>query len=132
MKKQEWSLLRKLICTKVINMCARRLHAERRAAKGDNFLPCARDQRSLLPPAWQDWLPEGNLDWFIFDAVAQRGAQRMNFGCPTGSIIGLSNRLEDAFIPYRTQPSLTRRCQMGDNYSSDVCSLIKRPQIALL
>jgi len=39
---------------------------------GDNFLPCARDQRSLLPPAWQDWLPEGNLDWFIFDAVAQR------------------------------------------------------------
>ena len=103
------------------------LHVERRAATGGNFLPCARDQRSLLPPAWQDWLPEGNLDWFIFDAVAQRGAQRMNFGCPTGSIIGLSNRLEDAFIPYRTQPSLTRRCQMGDNYISDLRSRIKKP-----
>ena len=103
------------------------LHVERRAATGGNFLPCARDQRSLLPPAWQDWLPEGDLGWFIFDAVAQRGAQRMNFGCPTSSIIGLSNRLEDAFIPYRTQPSLTRRCQMGDNYKNDLCSRIKRP-----
>ena len=98
---------------------------------GDNFLPCARDQRALLPPAWQDWLPEGDLAWFILDAVAQRGAQRMNFWCPTGSIIDLHNRLGDAFNPYRTQPSLTRRCQMGDNYKSDVCSLIKRPQIAI-
>jgi hypothetical protein len=26
---------------------------------GDNFLSCVRDQRSLLLPAWQDWLPEG-------------------------------------------------------------------------
>ena len=26
---------------------------------GDNFLPCARDLRSLLSPTWQDWLPEG-------------------------------------------------------------------------
>jgi len=24
-----------------------------------NFLPCVLDQRSLLPQAWQDWLPEG-------------------------------------------------------------------------
>ena len=78
---------------------------------GDNFLPCARDQRSLLP--------EGSLAWFILDAVAQRGAQRMNFWCPTGSIIDLRNRLGDAFNPYRTRPSLTRRCQMGDNYQRD-------------
>ena len=99
---------------------------------GDSFLPCDRDQRSLLPPAWQDWLPEGDLDWFIFDTVAQRGAQRMNFGCPTGSIIRLSNRLGDAFIPYRAQPSLTRRCQIGDNCINDVYSLIKRTQIFIL
>lgn len=30
------------------------------------------------------------------------------------------------------QPSLTRRCQIGDNYGNDVCSLIKRPHIAIL
>ncbi|MEO6197344.1 MAG: transposase [Dehalococcoidia bacterium] len=36
-----------------------------------HFLPCARDQLSLLPPALQDWLPEGDLAWFILDAVAQ-------------------------------------------------------------
>ena len=28
---------------------------------GDNSLPCARDQRFLLPLAWQDWVPEGGL-----------------------------------------------------------------------
>jgi len=35
---------------------------------GDNFLPCVHDQRSLLLPAWEDWLPEGDLAWFILDA----------------------------------------------------------------
>ncbi|HEV8327901.1 MAG TPA: hypothetical protein VGQ08_10480 [Nitrospiraceae bacterium] len=25
----------------------------------DNFLPSVRDQRSLLLPAWEDWLLEG-------------------------------------------------------------------------
>jgi len=38
---------------------------------GYNFLPCDRDQLYLLPPALQDWLPEGDLAWFILDAVAQ-------------------------------------------------------------
>ena len=89
----------------------------------DNFLPRARDQRSLLPPAWEDRVLEGDLAWFILDAVAQRGVQRMNFGCPTGLNTGLSNRLGNAFIPYRTQSTLTCRCQMGDNYNKDVCSL---------
>jgi hypothetical protein len=28
---------------------------------GYNFLPCDRDQRFLMPPALQDWLPEGDL-----------------------------------------------------------------------
>ena len=37
---------------------------------GDNFLPCARDHQFLLPPVWQDWVPEGDLAWFILDAVA--------------------------------------------------------------
>ncbi len=38
---------------------------------GYHFLPCERDQLFLLPPALQDWLPEGDLAWFILDAVAQ-------------------------------------------------------------
>ena len=38
---------------------------------GYNFLPCDRDQLYLLPPALQDWLPEGDLAWFLLDAVAQ-------------------------------------------------------------
>jgi transposase len=38
---------------------------------GYNFLPCDRDQLFLMPPALQDWLPEGDLAWFILDAVAQ-------------------------------------------------------------
>ena len=38
---------------------------------GYNFLPCNRDQLYLLPPALQDWLPEGDLAWFLLDAVAQ-------------------------------------------------------------
>ncbi len=45
----------------------------------DNFLPSVRDQRSLLLPAWEDWLLEGI--------------------CP-GSNIGLCNRFGDAFIRY--------------------------------
>ena len=30
---------------------------------GYHFLPCERDQLYLLPPALQDWLPEGDLAW---------------------------------------------------------------------
>jgi len=26
---------------------------------GGNFLPCTREQRILLPPTWQGWVPEG-------------------------------------------------------------------------
>jgi len=51
---------------------------------GDNFLSRVLDRRALLPPAWQDWLPEGDLARLIPDAVVRRGAQRMNFWCPTG------------------------------------------------
>ena len=78
---------------------------------------------NVLPSAWQNLVPEGDLAWFIFDAVDQKGAQRMNFGWPMGSNTGLSIRLRAAFISYRAQPTLTCRYQMGDNYKCDVCSL---------
>lgn len=38
---------------------------------GYHFFPCERDQLYLMPPALQDWLPEGDLAWFILDAVSQ-------------------------------------------------------------
>lgn len=36
-----------------------------------HLLPCDRAQLYLMPPSLQDWLPEGDLAWFILDAVAQ-------------------------------------------------------------
>lgn len=69
----------------------------------DNFPLRVRDQRYLLLPAWQNWLLEGNLAWFTLDAVAQRGAQRMNFWSPTGSNIGLTSGSE--LRSYRTAPN---------------------------
>ena len=36
-----------------------------------NFVPCDREQPYLLPPSLRDWLPEGDLAWFVLDAVGQ-------------------------------------------------------------
>jgi hypothetical protein len=85
------------------------------------FLPYARDQRSLLTLAQQELVPEGDPAWFIFDAVTQWGAQRMNLWYSMGS----SNRLGDAFTQVPPQLTLTCRCQMGDNCRPDVCRLPK-------
>lgn len=38
---------------------------------GYNFIECNREQRYLLPPSMEDWLPEGHLAWFVLDAVEQ-------------------------------------------------------------
>jgi len=38
---------------------------------GYNLLPCHREQGYLMPPSLGDWLPEGDLAWFILDAVEQ-------------------------------------------------------------
>jgi transposase len=35
-----------------------------------NFIPIRRDQNLLLPPSLREWLPEGDLAWFILDAVS--------------------------------------------------------------
>src|SRR3954447_3341443 len=35
-----------------------------------NFIACDRDQGLLLPPSLREWLPEGDLAWFVIDAVA--------------------------------------------------------------
>ena len=34
-----------------------------------NLIECNREQMYLMPPSLQDWLPEGDLAWFIVDAV---------------------------------------------------------------
>lgn len=38
---------------------------------GYNYKPCDREQGYLLPPSLRDWVPEGDLSWFILDAVGQ-------------------------------------------------------------
>jgi transposase len=38
---------------------------------GYNFKQCERDQQYLMPPSLREWLPEGDLVWFILDAVEQ-------------------------------------------------------------
>lgn len=36
-----------------------------------NFFPLNRDQDYLMPPSMRDWLPWGDLVWFLLDAVLQ-------------------------------------------------------------
>ncbi len=36
-----------------------------------NLLPCDREQGYLMPPSLREWLGEGDLAWFILDAVEQ-------------------------------------------------------------
>ncbi len=36
-----------------------------------NFIECNRDQQYLMPPSVKEWLPEGDLSWFVIDAVGQ-------------------------------------------------------------
>jgi len=36
-----------------------------------NFIECNRDQLYLMPPSLRDWLPEGDMVWFILDTVKQ-------------------------------------------------------------
>ena len=36
-----------------------------------NFLPCSREQSYFMPPSLREWLAEGDLAWFILDAVDQ-------------------------------------------------------------
>jgi transposase len=36
-----------------------------------NLIECDREQELLLPPSLREWLPEGQLAWFVLDAVAE-------------------------------------------------------------
>ena len=36
-----------------------------------HLVPCDREQGYLMPPSLQEWLPEGDLSWFILDVVGQ-------------------------------------------------------------
>jgi transposase len=35
------------------------------------FIECNRDQMYLMPPSLREWLPEGDLAWFLLDAVSE-------------------------------------------------------------
>ena len=41
-----------------------------------NLIECNRKQMYLMPPSLEDWLPEGDLAWFILDAVEQMDLKR--------------------------------------------------------
>lgn len=41
-----------------------------------NFIECNRHQSYLMPPSLKEWLPEGDLAWFILDAVDQMDLKR--------------------------------------------------------
>lgn len=43
---------------------------------GYNFIECNRGQDYLLPPSLKEWLPEGDLAWFIMDAVESMDLRR--------------------------------------------------------
>jgi len=34
-----------------------------------NFIECNREQQFLMPPDIRDWVPAGDLAWYIMDAV---------------------------------------------------------------
>ena len=36
-----------------------------------NLLPCEREQGYMMPPSLQEWVPEGDLAWFIVDIVGR-------------------------------------------------------------
>lgn len=38
---------------------------------GYNFIEYNRDQQYLMPPSLKEWVPEGDLAWFVLDAVKQ-------------------------------------------------------------
>ena len=45
-----------------------------------NLMPCDREQGFLMPPSLQEWLPEGDLAWFILDVVGRRGLRSRDDG----------------------------------------------------
>ncbi|MDR4506982.1 MAG: transposase [Candidatus Brocadiaceae bacterium] len=40
-----------------------------------NFIECNREQKYLMPPSLKEWLPEGDLSWFVIDAVEEMDLQ---------------------------------------------------------
>jgi len=36
-----------------------------------DLIECSRKQMYLMPPSLEDWLPQGDLSWFILEGVEQ-------------------------------------------------------------
>jgi transposase len=47
---------------------------------GYNLIECNRDQTYLLPPSVRDWLPAGDLAWFVVDTCDQLNLERFYRG----------------------------------------------------
>lgn len=48
-----------------------------------NLLLCDREQDYLMPPSLREWLAEGELAWFIVDAVEQVELREFYAGYPS-------------------------------------------------
>lgn len=44
------------------------------------FIECDRDQMYLMPPSLREWLPEGDLAWFVLDAVSEMDLGAFHIG----------------------------------------------------
>lgn len=47
---------------------------------GYNLIECNREQTYLLPPSLRDWLPAGDLAWFVVDACSQMNLEKFYLG----------------------------------------------------
>jgi transposase len=47
---------------------------------GYNLIECNREQTYLLPPSMREWLPAGDLAWFVVDACAQMNLEKFYRG----------------------------------------------------
>ena len=52
-----------------------------------NLLPCDREQGYLMPPSLRDWLAEGELAWFVLDAIEQMDVGECST-LPIGRMVG--------------------------------------------
>lgn len=85
-----------------------------------NFVPCDREQPYLLPPSLKDWLPEGDLAWFVLDAMGQMDLKAFYEGCRGDGWGG------KAFSPGMMVPLMVYSYCMGERSSRRIERLCER------
>jgi transposase len=81
---------------------------------------CDRDQAYLLPPSLRDWLPEGDLAWFVLDAIEPMNLQEFYAGLRPDGLGGAS------FPPSIMVPLLVYASCVGVRSSRQIERLCER------